>query len=106
VKAMGNRDNTNCCINLANAIIKQACDDYMSAKRKLIKANIKKANLQDDLATGIDLLEVNNDIIRYASIIESCITFFQSEWAQLLSDADLMYVKRKMDEKIKKEVEK
>ena len=100
---MGNRDNTNCYINLINAIIKQACDDYMSAKRKLIKANIKKANLQDDLATRIDLLEVNNDIIRYTSTIDSCITFFESEWAQLLSDADLMYVKRKMDEKIEKE---
>ena len=101
---MGNRDNANCYINLANAIVKQACDDYMSAKRKLIKANIKKANLQDDLATEIDLLEVNNDIIRYTSIIDSCITFFESEWAQLLSNADLMYVKRKMDEKIEKEV--
>ena len=100
---MGNRDNTNCYMNLTNAIIKQACDDYMSAKRKLIKANIKKANLQDDLATRIDLLEVNNDIIRYTSTIDSCITFFESEWAQLLSDADLMYVKRKMDEKIEKE---
>lgn len=39
---MGNRDNENCYINLANAIVKQACDDYMSAKRKLIKANIKR----------------------------------------------------------------
>ena len=100
---MGNRDNTNCYISLANAIIKQACDDYMSAKRKLIKANIKKANLQDDLATGIDLLEVNNEIIRQQAAINSCVTFFESEYAQSLSDADLMYVKRKMDEKIEKE---
>lgn len=60
--------------------------------------------MQDDLATGIDLLEVNNDIIRYTLTIDSCITFFESEWAQLLSDVDLMYVKRKMDEKIEKEV--
>lgn len=100
---MGNRDNTNCYINLANAIIKQACDDYMSVKRKLIKANIKKANLQDDLATGIDLLEVNNEIIRQQAAINSCVTFFESEYAQSLSDVDLMYVKRKMDEKIEKE---
>lgn len=100
---MGNRSNENCYINLANAIVKQACDDYMSAKRKLIKANIKKANLQDDLATGIDLLEVNNEIIRQQAAINSCVTFFESEYAQSLSDADLMYVKRKMDEKIEKE---
>lgn len=100
---MVNRDNANGYINLANAIVKQACDDYMSAKRKLIKAQIKMDNLQNDLATEIDLMEINNNIIRYTSTIDSCITFFQSEWAQLLSDADLMYVKRKMDEKIEKE---
>ena len=100
---MGNRNNANCYIDLANAIVKQACDDYMSAKRKLIKAQIKRDNLKNDLATEIDLMEMNNDIIRYTSIIDSYITFFQSELAQLLSDADLMYVKRKMDEKIGKE---
>ena len=103
---MWNRDNTNCYIDLVNAIIKQACDDYMSAKKKLIKAQAEMDNLQNDLVTEIDLLEINNNIIRYTSIMDSCIKFFQSEWAQLLSDADLMYVKRKMDEKIEKEVKK
>jgi hypothetical protein len=103
---MGNRSNDNCYIDLANAIVKQACDDYMFANRRLIKAQIKKANLQDDLATEIDLMEVNNEIIRQQATINSCVTFFQSEYAQLLSDADLMYVKRRMDEKIEKEVKK
>ena len=103
---MWNRDNENCYIDLANSIVKQACDDYMYAKRKLIKAQAKMDDMQNDLATEIDLMKINNDIIRYTSTIDSCITFFQSEWAQLLSDADLMYVKRKMDEKIEKEVEK
>lgn len=100
---MGNRSNDNCYIDLANAIVKQACDDYMFAKRKLIEAEIKKANLQDDLATEIDLWKVNKEIILQQKTINSCVTFFQSEYAQLLSDADLMYVKRKMDEEIEKE---
>lgn len=101
---MENRDNANCYIDLANAIIIRAFDDYMSAKRKLIKANIKKANLQDNLAPEIDMTKINKDIILYTSTIEACIAFFQSEWAQSLSDTDLMYVKRKMDEKIEKEL--
>jgi hypothetical protein len=103
---MGNKYYTDCYINLANAIIIQACDDYMAAKRKLIKARTKRNNLQNDLATESDLEKINKDIILYTSIIESCITFFQSEWAKSLSDTDLMCVKRKMDEKIKKEVKK
>lgn len=100
---MGNRNNANCYIDLANAIVKQACDDYMSVNRKLIKEQAKMDNLKNDLATEIDFMEINNDIIRYQAAINSCVAFFQSEWAQLLSNADLMYVKRKMDEKIGKE---
>ncbi len=103
---MWNRDNENCYIDLANSIVKQACDDYMSAKRKLIKAQAKMDDIQNGLATEIDLMKINNDIIRYTLTIESYITFFQSEYAQSLSDTDLMCLKRKMDEKIKKEVEK
>lgn len=103
---MGNRSNDNCYINLANAIIIQACDDYMAAKRKLIKARTKRNNLQNDLATESDLEKINKDIIRYTSIVESCIAFFRSEWAKELSDTDLMCMKRRMDEKIEKEVRK
>lgn len=98
---MGNKYYTNNYIDLANAIIIQACDDYMTAKRKLIKAQAKRDNLQNDLVV---LEKINKDIILYTSIIESCITFFRLEWAQLLSNADLMCLKRKMDEKIEKEV--
>ena len=99
---MGNKYYTNNYIDLANAIVIQAYDDYMSAKIKLIKAQAKRDNLRNDLVV---LDKINEDIIRYTSIVESCVTFFQSEWAKSLSDTDLMFLKRKMDEKIEKEVE-
>ena len=98
---MGNKYYTNNYIDLANAIIIRACDDYMTAKRKLIKARAKSDNLRNDLVV---LEKINKDIIHYTSIVESCVTFFRSEWAKSLSDTDLMFLKREMDEKIKKEV--
>ena len=78
--------------NLANTIVKQAAEDYLSST-EFIEKNKEEANRIKQLEkSGKELKEKEKNLIRdYRKAVRTkteCVRFFHGEWFKLLTDLD------------------
>lgn len=80
-------------VELMNAIVQQAADDYVSAKKNLYKIN-------NGLHTYTDVDEKNERIDILESRVKEVTRFFKSNWYKALCKIDGKWLMQKLDEKV------